>query len=494
MKKMKRYIYVLFLLGTSFSCNVLNQDFESITAAQTYYTTDAQLSAAANTIYYNICNLCDRTCRFNEICLGANDVTTSPALLDMVEAETYHISSSNDMLLYWWENTYKVIISCNNIIVNSDKVPDSDVKNAALGQAYFARGWEYFWLVRMHNRIPLITDINTHPNITLSEPQAVYDQIVNDLQKAETLLPDSYPDYRMHVAYTKGTAKSVLSLVYLTMAGYPVKNTSMYALAASKAKEVMDHAGTWGYALLDNYADLWKNVQWNPEIVLGYFYNNNGGVANQGAPYPGQPSEWTGWDYYFAELNFYKKFPEGARKDATFETAYPVQNADGSTSVVDYTQLKLKHPYYKKMWDHNGMNWTQPWQYNDWTSSRTTIAMRYAEVLLTYAEAQSMAASPDASAYDAVNKVRHRAGLPDLTPGLSQAAFRDSVIAERSWEFAGIEANGSNWFDLVRTETVEAAAADRDPSEIPILVAPTHSNYFAPIPDNDVLLNPNLGK
>ena len=108
------------------------------------------------------------------------------------------------------------------------------------------------------------------------------------------------------------------------------------------------------------------------------------------------------------------------------------------------------------MWDHDGMKLAQnPGNYNDWTSSRTTIAMRYAEVLLIYAEAQAMASSPDATAYAAINQVRTRAGLPNLESGLSQTAFRDAVIAERSWEFAGIEANGSNWFDLVRTETVE---------------------------------------
>lgn len=492
MKKIKQYIYVLFLLVSFLSCDVMEEQVESRVSAQTYYTTDVQLADAAHGIYYFFCDLTDRTCRFNTICLGANDVTTSPNHTDLVEAETFNISGSNNMLKYWWRGYYQTIMCCNNIIVNSTKVPDSDLKDRTLGQAYFGRAWAYFWLVRMHNRIPLMIDINAHPDISLSEPRAVYDQIVDDLKKAETLLPDSYSDYRAKIAYNKGAAKSVLSLVYLTMAGYPINDASMYALAAAKAKEVIDNAGTWGYKLLDNFADLWINERFNDEIVLGYYFNNSNDVANQSAPYPGQPSEWTGWDYYFAELNFYKNFPAGPRKDATFGMDYPIKNSDGSISIVDYTKLKMKHPYYRKMWDHTGMNWEQPWEYNDWTSSRTTIAMRYAEVLLIYAEAKAMSSSPDASAYDAINKVRNRAGLDNLPSGLSQTAFRDAVIAERSWEFAGIEANGSNWFDLVRTERVEAAAADRDPSEIPILVAPTKADYFSPIPDNDILLNPNL--
>jgi starch-binding outer membrane protein, SusD/RagB family len=77
---------------------------------------------------------------------------------------------------------------------------------------------------------------------------------------------------------------------------------------------------------------------------------------------------------------------------------------------------------------------------------------------------------------------------------LTKEAFRDAVIAERGWEFAGLEPNGSRWFDLVRTEGVEKAAANRDASEIPLSVTPTKANYFAPIPDGEVLLNPNLAK
>jgi hypothetical protein len=485
---MKRYIYVLFLFGTLLSCNVLDEKVESRIAAQTYYTTDTQLSDAANTIYYHFCDLSDRTLRFNTMCLGANDITCSPALADLVEFETFHPSGSNVMLKYWWGGYYKTIISCNNIIVNSAKVPESAVKNTALGQAYFGRAWAYFWLVRMHNRIPLILDIETHPTIGLTEPKVVYDQIVEDMKKAEILLPDTYTDYRGKIAFNKGIAKSALSLVYLTMAGYPVKDASKYALAAAKAKEVIDNAGTWGYALLPNFADLWKNVRYNNEIILGYYFNNNNDVASQSAPYPGQPSEYGGWDYYFAELNFYKKFPSGARKNGTFATVYPVQ----SGGVTDYKHMKLKHPYYTKMWETDNFDWNQPWIYNDWTSSRTSIVMRYAEVLLIYAEAQAMSGSPDASAYSAINQVRMRAGTGNLMTGLSQTAFRDSVVAERAWEFAGVEANGSNWFDLVRTETVEKAAADRDPTEIPILVQPTKSSYFCPLPDNDILLNPNL--
>jgi len=67
-------------------------------------------------------------------------------------------------------------------------------------------------------------------------------------------------------------------------------------------------------------------------------------------------------------------------------------------------------------------------------------------------------------------------------------------VMERKWEFAGLEPC-ARWYDMVRTETVAAATAKRHPTEIPLVGVPndvTHEKYFAPIPQSDKLLNPNL--
>jgi len=95
-----------------------------------------------------------------------------------------------------------------------------------------------------------------------------------------------------------------------------------------------------------------------------------------------------------------------------------------------------------------------------------------------------MSGGVDASAYNAVNLIRSRAGLPDLTPGLSATDFRDSVVAERGWEFAGGEP-ASHWFDLIRLEKVEEAALNRDPKELVLKHTPTKSDYWMPLPSVD---------
>ena len=491
---MKKYIVSFcILLGVS-SCSILEEKSKGLVTPETYYTTAEQLETSVVTVYKQLSTIYERPGRGTGAMFGADDITTSKVNVDIVEYEVFKPTGGNAFLTNWWENSYKGINFANNIIVNSDKVPDSDAKRRALGQAYFGRAWFYFFLVRIHNKIPLITDITLHANIKVSEPKEVYDLIVSDLKKAEEMLPDAWTDYKAKMGVTSGAAKAALSLVYLNMAGYPLKDESKYALAAEKAKEVIDNSSRWGYKLVDNYADLWKNVKFNDEMVFSLFYNDKNGDQNQSGPLCGAPSEYTGWDYFFAELNFYKAFPAGPRKDATFWTKFPILNSDGTVTVKDYTQLLMKRPYYKKYVECDNWNWEKPYVYVGWTSSRTNQVIRYAEVLLIYAEAKAMSGTPDASAYDAINKVRKRAGLANLTAGLSKEAFRDSVVAERAWEFAGLEPNCSRWFDLVRTEGVEKAAANRDASEMALSVTPTKANYFAPLPDSELLINPGLSK
>jgi hypothetical protein len=270
------------------------------------------------------------------------------------------------------------------------------------------------------------------------------------------------------------------------MAGFPLKETSNYALAALMSKEVMDNASNYGYDLLPDFADLWLNANnINRETVFGCFYNHladpegSPAMLNLVCPLPYKPVDFGGgWGDLYAELAFFSEFPSGPRKDATFLTEAQKNPAD---QPITWQKFISQHPHYKKWLDVEGFSYDNMDQYIDWCSSRTMMIIRYAEVLLTYAESKAMSEGPDASAYEAINLVRNRAGLSDLVPGLTATAFRDSVIDERKWEFAGNEPN-SRWFDMVRTETVEAATSKRDPEETPLMNQPDKSFYFAPIP------------
>jgi hypothetical protein len=136
------------------------------------------------------------------------------------------------------------------------------------------------------------------------------------------------------------------------------------------------------------------------------------------------------------------------------------------------------------------------------STNKSNDIMRYPMVLLDYAEASAMATgAPTTSGYNAINLVRSRAGLPDLTPGLSATQFRDSVVLERAYEFAG--ENGIRWFDIVRLQLLPQIIAARDTgmienywqpreNQIPAkyIADPSHA-YLSPIPWDELQSNPD---
>lgn len=487
--KSKKYtvaILALFMLCITTSCSdFLEEESRGLIFPETFFTNPAELELAVTSIYNGV-GIQNGHDRIVAPWQGADDMTST---LDMHrQYDVFRGNGSNTDVERWWRESWAVIIRCNNVILNYHRAEATEEqKNHAAGQAYFARAWTYYNLVRTYNRIPLVLDLTVDFEIKKSEPGPIYSLIVEDLKKAEQLLPIKWTNYKALSGYTSGAAKALLANVYLSMAGYPLKDESKYALAAEKAKEIIDNEALYGYRLLDDYADLWKaSNQKHDEIVFGIYYNVSAGDGNQRTPVSSMPTEYGGWDVYFAEINFFNEFPEGPRKDATFQTTFPMENGD----LLDWTENRQRHPYYKKMWDIPGYNPEKPWIYINYQESRTNQVIRYAEVLLTYAEAKAMSSSPDITAYNAVNRVRARAGLDDLPEGLSREEFRDAVVAERGWEFAA--EFGIRWFDLVRLERVEAAAANRHEWENPLVSPPTKNEYFSPIPDNEILRNPNL--
>ena len=235
----------------------------------------------------------------------------------------------------------------------------------------------------------------------------------------------------------------------------------------------------------------------NAEGVITCYFNHMAGDwsddgtwanGNQNSPASFFPENFGGWSDVFAEITFFNEFPAGPRKDATFITSGKKSPSD---PVITWKDFAYKHPYYNKFIDVPGYDLNNMGKYIDWWSSRTVQVMRYAEVLLVYAEAKAMSGGPDPLAYTCLNRVKNRAGLSNAATGLSGTDFAKLVIDERKWEFAGLEPN-ARWFDMVRTETVEAATLKRDASEIALPSQPTKANYFAPLPAADRSLNPNL--
>ncbi len=505
MRKLIELILIISILTISCKKGFLDEDPKGSITPETFYKTGTDLDMASIAFYNNLNAAFNQSDGFAPF-WGGDDITVvrSGNKETWSDYDTFQPVSSNQGAEYFWNFLYGTIKSCNAMLLNYEGATEATLeqRNQAAGQAYFIRAQSYFYLTRTWGPIPLVTDIKIDFNVTLSDPKVVYVLIVSDLKNAEILLPDHWTGARRlngtDLAPTAGSAKALLANVYLTMAGWPIKQTEYYSLAAEKAKEVIDNKALWGYDLMTNFADIWNSEgNFNKETVFGCYYNahvpgawgNNSGNAR---PQSYQSEEEGGWGDGYGEINFYKKFPAGPRKDATYQTEYYVDN-DPAKSITWENTVK-KHPYIQKF--RFDEYYDAATHYNaNWIDSRTVFLMRYAEVLLIYAEAKSMSSAPDATAYYAINLVRERAGLGNLTAGLSQTAFRDSVIVERGWEFAGVEPGGARWFDLQRTETVGAANSNRDPVEDVLWAIPddnSHTFYWAPYPYNDQQLNPNL--
>jgi hypothetical protein len=521
---------VMAFSACSSNDSFLKEDTYGKIYPENFYRNQAELEVANNALYGTFGTLFNADYNnFVVVFHGGDDVTTPYfGNADYILFDTYVRDAANGHPRRGWRDAYETINIANGIIENY-RSAEGEVSEEMLhyyaGQAYFARAYMYYWLVRIFNEIPYITTVRiADRTVEPAAPGEIYEHIVADLKIAEEWLPATWKGIDETKAnggaFTKGVAKATLAGVYLSMAGYPLKKTECYRLAKEKAAEIIEHEAAYGYRLLDHYVELWKVMpQIHDEMVLFIPYNKTAD-HNVRSPKECRPVQFGGWEAYCPEINFFRRFPTGERKDATFVTEFPLTNGFYSTAptlpwpdtlaMLPWEQIMFRHPYYFKMWEAEGWEGENRWiplGDSEWYSGRTNQMIRYAEVLLVYAEAQAMAdGTPNALAYECVNRVRNRAfagvgtQANNLKTGLSGEAFRDSVFVERGWEFAGEFA--IRWFDLVRLELVEDAASEtpmhtflpgRASSEWPIAGgAPTHNSYFLPTPEEDALLNPKL--
>jgi hypothetical protein len=412
--------------------------------------------------------------------MGADDLTTHPGSNkeEFREFDRFNVADLNSRMVPIWRGCYKTIQSATNIINNYTAVQDGTeaTVKGIVAEAYFLRALCYYWLTRFWGAVPIIPSEQyktEYLTLTKSQPADVYKLIEADLLKAEEWMPNAR---RTAGRPNKGSVKALLADVYLTEGGWPINDASKYALAAAKAKEVIDNKATYGFDLYqggflkifaggttEDIFALYTRGQW---ITYNSFYGLSTMPENEG-----------GWSDFFPELNFFNNFPEGSRKEATFSTSFVI-----GANTVAWQDVTTKHPYYKKFTIQSGTKAT-------YMSNNPVIMIRYAHVLLIYAEAQARSGTVNTEAYNAINAVRQRAGLGDLTPGMIPADFINAVIDERAWEFAG---EWNRWFDLVRLERVEAANANKDPNDLQPAGPITKEKYHLPIPGADALINPNL--
>jgi starch-binding outer membrane protein, SusD/RagB family len=414
------------------------------------------------------------------------------------DANTGHIKN-------WWRGIYRLIAQTNLVLA---KVPDINPmddaqKNRILGQASFIRAWAYFYAVRLWGDVPLILEPQTATSEDFypfrATTEEVYAQIISDLQAAEAAgLPWTDVSGRVSTA----AAKALLAKVYLTMAGKPLdKGASHYKLAADKAREIIDNAGDLG--LFETYGEVHDELLGNRiEHIFSLQYNNLVADNPMGNMFPNfKPVSYrgpSGTGSTVPTLSFYNSYEDGdiraVDQEGYFYTTY-YTNGTGA-------QFDLGGPYIFKHFnvaangtvttDENG----DPKPVEGTKKDNLNVPMiRYAEVLLIYAEAQNEVEGPSQGTYDALVAIRDRAGL--ITPALgtfSQSTFREAVWKERWFEFCY---EGITWFDMVRLQKVfneTTGGFDDFVGHVNLSSdqALQAKHLLFPIPRQEIVNNPNL--
>jgi starch-binding outer membrane protein, SusD/RagB family len=403
---------------------------------------------------------------------------------------------------------YKAITSQNFILTKfNDLNNNNPIKNTLLGEVCFMRAYSYFRLTRLFGQIPLIIDTDVDYQVQRASFEDIYAQIESDLSNAIQFLPSSAYNARIpYVTPCRGSAKALLAEVYLTMGGYPLHDAGKYQLSAQFAKEVIDSAEFFGFGLMEDFAGLYRlNPVLNEEMVSIVQYKSffNPDILN--SPYIPKIESNDLALYYrdaYAEVKFFNNSPPCYRKDCIYNRAHAVnEHLDTITweLVSDTVYLERTTSCYQVP-----LKQSQLFNEDEYFNAREEYflyILRYAHTLLTYAEASVRAGNINPMSYEALNMVRRRAqkesvtssSIYDITESLTTEQFLDSVVWERAWECTG-DPEG-RWFDLLRLEMIDTLNALRDAHEAPLPYdGISKGEYFFPIPEYDIRLNPNLLK
>ena len=430
-----------------------------------------------------------------------------------VDHDVFTVDGENGMITDSWPRSYQTIAAANQAIAGAEFVGVADnIKNPFTAQAYFVRAYMYFELVRLYGDIPYldkpVTDAAVAGSIGKTAVADVYTKIISDLEFAKTWLPDTQPNRSLP---SKATAQSYLALVYLTMGQFDNAN---FAKAYTEAKEVIQNEGKYNLGLEPDFQDLFNankvGASKEPLFVLDY---NGFGDGEYGRDYMGaltgiredrRDGTGGGWSVGVPSLEVYNTWDsQDYRKavslddEALFNAKPPAtgQVTEPFTRFTFYYTNGANRPHIAKYTRFPGSvaegNFRQ--------SSNNYSMMRYAEVLLIAAEALNEVTPGTTEADGYVNRVRARAragaagSVPsaspaNVTPGMSKDAFRTMVLEERKWELAF---ELKRWFDIVRRKMgpqvfgasgLEGAKTNFNPDR----------DYLYPIPNDELLRNPNL--
>ncbi|WP_184549227.1 RagB/SusD family nutrient uptake outer membrane protein [Mucilaginibacter sp. FT3.2] len=514
-----QYLFALLLVGAFSSCrkNLLDSLPNDRVSSNIFWKTENDALLADNALYTDL----DGTSIFTWDAL--TDIAHTNQNFDtqaFIELGTYDIA--NAKIYNEWSAAYKGIQATNYFLENIGKVPSTNTTliNRFKGEAKVLRAYQYIKLAGFFGDVPLITktiSIAEGQQVTRTPVSQVWDFVDKELSDAAALLPASY------AAADKGRVTAGAAWALKARADLWA---GRYQLSVDAANQVK------GYTLYSTYQNLFKYAaENNSEVILDKQFlkdSYSNGVFALLAPYSQKNSQ----SYYVptkALVDAYETSDGKNINDAGsgFDPYHPYDNRDPRLRFSVYvdgdllpggiafkpapnsgTADAVGSTYIASTTGYNIKKYINTEDYaNPSNSGINIILLRYAEVLLTLAEAKIELNQIDQSVYDAINTVRNGRSdvkLPNIATGLSQEQLRQIVRHERTVELAF---EGLHLFDIRRWKTAETVMtgpvygitypdANNKLATVQVVsfnrVFDKSRHYLWPIPQKETNLNPNL--
>ncbi len=444
---MRKYLYILlvsvFIFGTGCEEFLEEVPKSSISPANFYKTAD-DAKAAVNAAYAAIAT--DNYYGRYQITASAHTGEAVFTRLTAPSSDRMDIAMLYDARMITnsrynrnlWNQTWKAVNDANAVIDNVPNIDmDATLQAQIIGEAKFLRALSYFNMVRRWGGVPIVlnetnTSILSELQLPKNSATEVYAQIEQDLTDAIAALPKKSEYSSSDIGRAcEEAAQGLLAKVQLYQQKWSDAKTNAVAVVNNSS----------GIDLMQDPKDLWwesSDHDNNKESLFEVQYNgvspNNHSVsqnfeANGNGWGPGN------WGSIHANMYFYGKFSDTDKRKAT---TFYIQHPNRTTGeTVHWYQFTYPSPHVAK--------YREPEHFSG--NENNIRVLRFADVLLVAAEATNESEGP-ANAVQYINRVRFRAGIPDLPTSISKDALRDSIYLEFRRELCY---EGQDYEELVRT-------------------------------------------
>jgi len=498
---------IIFTFITLFSLTACKDSFLDVTPTDrftqdTYWNTKEQGEAALNAAYAILINSNSPFSARNAVYLDALTPNTYQYNADENIISRGLHNAATSTFNNTWNACYSGIGRANNFLANIDKVSmDESLKNRYKAESKFLRALFYFPLWNLYGGAPLITEAtnyDTQASLPRNSADEILAQILKDLDEAEAndALPVSYTGADKG-RVTRGAVQALKARILLY--------AGRWEDAAVAAKKVIDSKT---YTLFPDYRGLfYLENEGNSEVIFDVQYkfpefshSLDVSLDQQlgSAPLPDLIN-----DYYATD-------GKPVLSSAVYNATKPYENRDSrlqATVIIPGTTFKgstvtdIQYPstgYGLKKYTIFKDNEKPTVVPTSGTSELNYILLRYADVLLIYAEAMNEAFGPEGAVAgftvsNAVNLVRARARMPNLPLGLSKDQMREEIRHERRVELAG---EGLYYYDIRRWKIAEnvlnSDVYNRSGARIDGRSFNPDRDYLWPVPSIAIQNNPVL--